>query len=156
MRFVLVDRILELDPGREITATRFIDPEEDYFKDHFPGFPVVPGVLLTEMMAQTAGKCLDAEHRPRGKAMLAEIRSARFRHWVRPQETVLISATVRTNREAFAVADCSVQVGQQLAASAELLFTFVPADRFAADFEDQVLKQFEAQQKRTGNQTERE
>ena len=66
MRFVLVDRIVSLTPGDQITAVRLIRPDEDYFADHFPGFPVVPGVLLTEMMAQTAGKCLDAERRPRG------------------------------------------------------------------------------------------
>ena len=96
MRFILVDRIVSLTPGVEITATRRVDHADDYLADHFPGFPVVPGVLLTEMMAQTAGKCLDAERRPRGKAMLAKILSASFRQWVRPGDEVELRATSDT------------------------------------------------------------
>ena len=86
MRFILIDELITLVPGQRATAARTVSPEDDYFRDHFPGFPVVPGVLLTEMMAQTAGKCLDAEQRPRGKAMLARIMSASFRHWVKPAD----------------------------------------------------------------------
>ena len=62
MRFILVDRILEMIPGQRIKATKAVAMDEDFFQDHFPGFPVVPGVLLTEMMGQAAGKCLEAEN----------------------------------------------------------------------------------------------
>ena len=84
MRFVLVDRIVALEPGVRVEAVRRIPEDDDYFQDHFPGFPVVPGVLLTEMMGQAAAKALDVEQRSRGKAMLAKILSASFRRWVRP------------------------------------------------------------------------
>jgi NADH-quinone oxidoreductase subunit N len=76
MRFLLVDRILSLVPGERIEAEREVPQDEDYFQDHFPGFPVVPGVLLTESMGQAAAKCLDAQGLARGKAMLARILSA--------------------------------------------------------------------------------
>jgi 3-hydroxymyristoyl/3-hydroxydecanoyl-(acyl carrier protein) dehydratase len=72
MRFVLVDRIHSLEPGVRVVASRLIPPDDDYFADHFPGFPVVPGVLLTEMMGQAAAKALDVQRGPRGKAMLAQ------------------------------------------------------------------------------------
>ena len=142
MRFILVDRILELEPGKSIVAEKYISEDEDFFRDHFPGFPVVPGVLLTEMMAQAAGKCLDAERLPRGKAMLAQIRSASFRDWVGPDSTIQIKANVKTNRAAFATADCEVEVNDRKVASAELFFTFVPADQFAPDYVDHVLQAF--------------
>ena len=61
MRFLMVDRIVSLEPGVSIEAEKTLDASEELFRDHFPGFPVVPGVLLTEMMAQAAGKCVDAE-----------------------------------------------------------------------------------------------
>ena len=142
MPFILVDRILELSPGKNILAEKYISAEEDFFEDHFPGFPVVPGVLLTEMMAQAGGKCLDAEKDPRGKAMLAQIRSASFRDWVGPDSRILIRAAIKTNRTAFATADCEVEVDGRKVASAELFFTFVPADQFSPDYVDRVLEEY--------------
>lgn len=142
MRFILIDRIVALIPGREITAERRVQPDEDYFRDHFPGFPVVPGVLLTEMMAQTGGKCLDAERRKRGKAMLAKILSASFRRWVRPGEVLTIHAAIVANDERYATAECRVQVGDVTAAQAKLFFSFLPADQLAPDFRDDLLEGF--------------
>ena len=139
MRFLFVDEILELSPGREIVAVRELRPDEEFFRDHFPGFPVVPGVLLTEMMAQAAGKCLDAEGSPRGKAMLARIRSASFRRWVRPGDRAIIKAVIGTNQERTATAECRVEVGGAAAAESDLLFAFVPAGSFAKDYRDEVL-----------------
>ena len=144
MRFLFVDRILELEPGRSIKAEHVFSSEEDFFKDHFPGFPIVPGVLLTEMMAQTAGKCLDAEGRAkkRGKAMLARIRSASFREWVRPDETALVTAEIPTSRDRYATAVCSVEVHGAKVCAADLLFSFLPLDRFAPGYRDEVLESF--------------
>ena len=127
MRFVLVDRIVSLEPGESIVAARRIPPDEEYFQDHFPGFPVVPGVLLTEMMAQTAGKCLDAQRLPRGKAMLAKILSASFRQWVRPGDETLLHATIISNEERYATADCQVQVGDAVRRAGQALL-FLRAD----------------------------
>ena len=56
MRFVLLDRVISLEPGRSIHAVKTMPEDEELFLDHFPGFPVVPGVLLVEMMAQAAGQ----------------------------------------------------------------------------------------------------
>jgi 3-hydroxyacyl-[acyl-carrier-protein] dehydratase len=144
VRFLFVDRILELEPGRSIKAEHVFPASEEFFRDHFPGFPVVPGVLLTEMMAQAAGKCLDAEERAkeRGKAMLAQIRSASFRDWVRPDETAVITAEIPSSRDKFATASCAVGVGGKRVCSAELLFSFMPIERFAPGYRDEVLESF--------------
>jgi 3-hydroxyacyl-[acyl-carrier-protein] dehydratase len=144
MRFLLVDRIVSLTPGECIVATRTIPPDDDYFADHFPGFPVVPGVLLTESMGQAAAKCLDAQRRPRGKAILARILSASFRHWVRPGDVVELHATIVSNEERFATAECEARVAERAVAQARLFFSFLSLDTFAATFEDPVLADFMA------------
>jgi len=139
MRFLFVDKILDLAPGRSIRASKTLRADEDVFRDHFPGFPVVPGVLLTEMMAQTAGKCLDAERKSRGKAMLIEITKAKFRDWMRPDQKATITAEIKVNREKYASALCEVEVEGKKICSSELFFTFVPYDRFAPGYGDEVL-----------------
>ena len=142
MRFILVDQILLAEPGKYIRAQKFVCPDEDYFRDHFPGFPVVPGVLLTEMMAQTAGKCLDLEEVDRGKSMLARIKNASFHAWVKPGDTAVISAEIQASRPQFALAACHVLVSGRKVASAELFFSFVPPNQFAPDYRDEVLETY--------------
>jgi 3-hydroxyacyl-[acyl-carrier-protein] dehydratase len=147
MRFLLVDRIIELEPGRSIRAEKTLPASEELFRDHFPGFPVVPGVLLTEMMAQTAGKCLNAQRLPRGAAMLIEIRNARFRTWAKPDQLITLDATVESNLEAVATARCSASVEGRKICSAELLFAFMPLTGFATDYRDEVLESYLAGKK---------
>lgn len=145
MRFVLVDRIHSLEPGVRVVASRTIPPDEDYFADHFPGFPVVPGVLLTEMMGQAAAKALDVQRSPRGKAMLAKILSASFRQWVRPGDEVLLHGEITANTERYANADCRAEVNGRPVAQASLFFTFVPASTFGGELRDAVLDDYLAQ-----------
>src|SRR5436305_116909 len=142
MRFVFVDRIVSLTPGESATATRTVPADEDYFQDHFPGFPVVPGVLLTETMGQVAAKCLDAERRPRGKAMLARILSATFRQWVRPGDRLELHASIVSNEERFATAECRALVEGRPVAQAKLFFSFTPIASFAPGYRDDVLEAF--------------
>jgi 3-hydroxyacyl-[acyl-carrier-protein] dehydratase len=147
MRFVLVDRIVTLVPGVRVAAVRRIPEDDDYFQDHFPGFPVVPGVLLTEMMGQAAAKALDVERRTRGKAMLAKILSASFRRWVRPGDEVALQAQLSTNTDRYAQADCQASVQGNTVAQAQLFFTFVPTNTFAPDLRDPVLDAYLASQR---------
>lgn len=142
MRFLLVDRICELEPGKSIRAEKTFAASEDFFQDHFPGFPIVPGVLLTEVMGQAAGKCLDAERRPRGKAVLMEIRNARFRGWVRPDELMTTYATITSSNEQYAIANCHLEVGGVRKCSAEIRAAFVPVTQLGPEFRDEVLESY--------------
>lgn len=146
MRFLLVDEILEMIPGRTIRAVKTLSPAEELFQDHFPGFPVVPGVLLTEMMAQAAGKCLFAENPERGRPMLAQIKSASFRDWVRPGEEITLIGEISSSRPRFANASCHAEVNGHMVCSAELMFSFQPASTFAPSYRDEVLERFHARQ----------
>ena len=150
MRFLLVDRIVRMEPGISIEAEKTLPASEELFRDHFPGFPVVPGVLLTEMMAQAAGKCLNAQRLPRGAAMLVEIRNAKFRGWVRPDETIRLHAKVDRDQPAFAVVSTHAEVGGRKMCSAELMFAFKPIAEFAPDYRDDVLENFLAQSSPAG------
>ena len=94
------------------------------------------------MMAQAAGKCLDAEDTARGKAMLAKITSASFRDWVRPMQECLLFADIRKNRPQYAIADTYIMVDERKVCSAELMFSFVALQNFAPDFKDPVLEAY--------------
>jgi 3-hydroxyacyl-[acyl-carrier-protein] dehydratase len=142
VRFLLVDEILEMTPGKSIKAVKTLSPDEELFDDHFPGFPVVPGVLLTEMMAQAAGKCLLAENHERGRPMLAQIKAATFRSWVRPGELITLIGEIRASRPQFATAACQAEVGGRMVCSAELMFSFMPTAAPAAGLRDEVLERF--------------
>ena len=145
MRFLLVDRIVTLEPGISAVAEKTLPATEELFRDHFPGCPVVPGVWLTEMMAQTAGKALNAERLPRGNAMLLEIRNAKFRQWVRPDECIRLHAHIERNQASFAIARCRAEVADKEVSSAELLFAFKPIAEFSPDHRDEVLDEFLSQ-----------
>jgi 3-hydroxyacyl-[acyl-carrier-protein] dehydratase len=147
LRFILVDRILEMVPGESIRALKTISSNEEYFNDHFPGFPVVPGVLLTEMMAQAAGLCLDAERKARGKPMLARIKSASFRGWVEPGQDVTIYANITANRNQYAEAECHIDAAGRKVCQAELFFSFIPLQKFSPGYVNEVLEAYLASSK---------
>ena len=119
-----------------------MSPAEELFLDHFPGFPVVPGVLLTEMMAQAAGKCLLAENAERGRPILVQIKAANFRSWVHPGERIALFAEIRSSRPEFATAACHAEVRDAKVCSAELMFSFMPPSASAHAPRDEVLERF--------------
>ena len=142
VRFLLVDRIIALEAGKSIEAEKLLAASEELFADHFPGFAVVPGVLLTEMMAQAAGKCLNAERRARGNAMLVEIRNARFREWARPDETIRLFAGIEQNQDQVAVARCHAEVRGRKICTAQLMFAFKPIVDLSPSYRDAVLENY--------------
>jgi len=90
--FIFVDEVTELQPGERAAAIKVFAPEEPFFRGHFPGDPLVPGVILTEALAQTAG--LAAGQAGRGFRLTA-IKTMKFLAAVRPGETVRLVAIKR-------------------------------------------------------------
>ncbi len=128
MRWRLVDAIDELDRGRFAAGRVAFDPASEFFGDHFPGFPVVPGVLLMESLAQLAGKLVGYSVRlDRGDwpfPILSMMQGVKFRKFVRPGETVRLEVRLLALRDESAVVDVCAWVGGRRVAQAEQTFVF--------------------------------
>ena len=98
VRFVLVDRLVELEPGKRAVGRKTFHPDDEVFADHFPGYPIVPGVLITEAMGQTAGWLLVATLGFARFPLLTLIDSAKFRRHAFPGDELEMTATVRSIR----------------------------------------------------------
>ena len=93
--FLLVDRILELEPGHRAVGVKNVSANEEFFEGHFPVYPIMPGVLIIEAMAQVAGVLLLAMEEHKGKlALFAGVDKAKFRQSVLPGDQLVTEAEV--------------------------------------------------------------
>jgi 3-hydroxyacyl-[acyl-carrier-protein] dehydratase len=96
MRFTLLDRILQLEPGSRIVAVKNLSLAEEYLADHFPRFPVMPGVLMLEAMIQAGAWLIRAgEDFAHSIVVLREARNVKYGNFVQPGQTLTITAEVR-------------------------------------------------------------
>ena len=122
MRFVLIDRLTRLVPGDRAEAVATFARHADVFDDHFPGLPLVPGVLLTEAMAQTGGWLLAVTSGFTKWPVLAMVGDAKFRQLVRPSEEVRTEVRVRSTRGDDVELAARAMVGERRVANARLVF----------------------------------
>jgi len=125
--FLLIDRVTELEPGVRCVAEHDFTGEEWYLKGHFPGNPIVPGVILTESMAQaaTVGAMALPDYRE-GIGLFAGIEEMRFKRMVKPGDTGRFEATVEKMRRGFAKVAVRTMIGDELAAEGVILAIFQP------------------------------
>jgi 3-hydroxyacyl-[acyl-carrier-protein] dehydratase len=96
MRFLLIDRITELVPHQSIVALKNLSLSEEYLADHFPGFPVMPGVLMLETLVQAGGWLIrHSEDFAQSTILLKEVRAIRYNNFVSPGNTLQVQMTVR-------------------------------------------------------------
>ncbi|TAN81672.1 MAG: 3-hydroxyacyl-ACP dehydratase FabZ [Gallionella sp.] len=125
--FLLVDRVLSVEPGKNITALKNVTINEPFFPGHYPHHPVMPGVLIIEAMAQVAAlltfKSADSKPDDNSVYYFAGIDGARFKRPVGPGDQLIIKATlIRSMRGVFKFS-ATAEVDGQLAAEAELMCT---------------------------------
>jgi len=127
---LLIDRVVEMEPKRRIAAIKNFTINEEFFTGHFPGFPVVPGVLLVEAMAQAGGILLMHDDPDRAKKLLLfmSIERARFRRPVVPGDQVRLEAEVLRLKPNHCKLAAKALVDGTVHAEAELLSTTVDRD----------------------------
>lgn len=128
---LLVDEVLELEPMRRIVALKRVRAEEPYFAGHFPGAPIMPGVLIIEAMAQAGALLLFREVPDRESKLVffAGIDRARFRAPVFPGDDLRLEIDVLSFRNTRSKMAGKAYVGDKLVAEAELLATLVDRER---------------------------
>ncbi|SHH08773.1 3-hydroxyacyl-ACP dehydratase FabZ family protein [Bradyrhizobium erythrophlei] len=125
--FQLIDRIVDLNIGeRTITVEAQVPEKSTIFEGHFPGYPIMPGVLLTEAMAQSSGWLLLGLMKFERMPFLAMIKEAKMRGFVSPGQLLTIDAKVEYEGSGFAVTSAKVRVGTELKCSADLTFRHIP------------------------------
>ncbi len=124
--FLLIDRILELEKGKRARGLKNVTINEPFFLGHFPGHPIMPGVLIIEAMAQVGGvlafKSADVTNKV---VYFMGIDNARFRKPVFPGDTLLITVGVTKSRGTIWVFKGEAHVGENLVAEAELMATIM-------------------------------
>nr|WP_320013053.1 3-hydroxyacyl-ACP dehydratase FabZ [uncultured Desulfobulbus sp.] len=124
--FLLVDRIVEFDQGKTITGIKNVTINEPFFQGHFPGEPVMPGVLILEAMAQVGGilACLTDDDMIGRLVYFAGLDKARFRRVVRPGDQLVMKLEMLRQKGKVIKMAGKAYVDNQLATEAELMASF--------------------------------
>ncbi len=133
--FQLIDRIADIDVAAQtIRAEAVVPTSNTIFEGHFPGFPLMPGVLLTEAMAQTSGWLIIALQKFQRMPFLAGVKEAKFRDFVKPGETLALEAKLVHDGSGFAVTEASIARDGKPVCNATITFrvTDFPNEQFVA------------------------
>ena len=127
--FLLVDRVLETEGGKHLVAIKNVTMNEPFFQGHFPGYPVMPGVLQIEMIAQAAGLMVLSEM-AEGMAdfdtILMSVENAKFRKLVQPGDQLRVETKLVSQRRTMAKVAGVVTIDGEVATEATMMFMLVP------------------------------
>lgn len=133
MRFTLLDRVVAIEPGKSITAIKTVSLAEEYLADHFPRFPVLPGVLMLEAMTQAAAWTIRlGEDFAHSMVVLRTARNVKYGDFVQPGRVLTVTAEVTAQDEKTTTVKASGTVGERTSLTARLVLErYNMADRVA-------------------------
>jgi 3-hydroxyacyl-[acyl-carrier-protein] dehydratase len=126
--FLLVDKVIEIDPGKRAVGIKNVTANEPFFQGHFPEYPIMPGVLIVEALAQTAGIAVNAQaaqSQDSGDAKLgvfASIDGMKFKKQVLPGDTLRLEAEILSAKMGVVKAKVKASVDDKVAAEGEIRF----------------------------------
>ena len=121
--FLLIDRVTDLVPGESAEAVKCVSGNEPFFQGHFPGTPVMPGVLILEALAQVGAVAILSLPENRGKiALFGGVKNARFKRQVIPGDVLELECTLTKRRGPVGIGACTATVNGETACTAELIF----------------------------------
>lgn len=127
--FLMVDKVIEVEPGKKSVAIKNVTANEPFFQGHFPGNPIMPGVLIVEALAQTAGIAVAIQSEDKNKlGVFAAINVMKFKRQVVPGDTLVLEAEILSNRMSIVKAKVKATVDGQMAAEGEIKFAMVSID----------------------------
>jgi len=124
--FLLVDKVIELEAGKRVAAIKNVTINEPFFQGHFPGYPIMPGVLIVEALAQTAGIAVAMQEEFKGKlGVFAGIENIKFKKQVVPGDILKLEAEILSNKLGVVKARVCATVDDKVAAEGEIKFAMV-------------------------------
>lgn len=124
--FLLVDRIIEIEYGKKAIGIKNVTANEPFFQGHFPGNPIMPGVLIVEAMAQVGAVSILGMEEHKGKlAVFTGIDGMRFKRQVIPGDTLRMEVEMIAMKRGIGKAKAEAYVGEELAAAGQLMFAII-------------------------------
>jgi len=154
MRFILLDKITDLIPGEKVSAIKNLSLAEEYLADHFPAFPVLPGVLIIEAFVQAAAMLVrvtnDFSH---SIVVLSEARNVKYKSFVKPGNTMSLSLTAKNVGETESSFSGIARIGDQEIVTARLKlrhFNLADEDKSMAYVDTQIIQEMKERARLVG------